>query len=131
MVSSCTCVTRSRLYLTTKVTNSTPITMTFPSKPFNMSFNHIKLPSNHVGLSNSPVAVANDESSIKFQNRKMINFHRGGKHWFGIIRGTHLDSYTVSGEILGPPVIRPSLALSAPTFGLVHEHPGRKYSLVH
>jgi hypothetical protein len=47
-----------------------------------------------------------------------------------IIEGPHLDSYTVSGEILGPPIIRHSLALPAPTFGPGHGHPGQKYSLV-
>jgi hypothetical protein len=50
---------------------------------------------------------------------------------FGLVHPrASLDSYTVSEEILGPPAIRPSLALPAPTFGLVLGHPGGKYSLV-
>jgi hypothetical protein len=41
-----------------------------------------------------------------------------------------LDSYTVRGEILGPSVIRPSLALLALMFEIGHGHPDQKYSLV-
>jgi hypothetical protein len=40
------------------------------------------------------------------------------------------NSDTVSGESLGPPVIRPSLALPAQTLEPGHGCPGRKYSLV-